>query len=121
MATELIWDVVNLERNSLNGGVITAHWTLTAADEVLSTNVYGSVGFVPNPDSPDFIPFDELNKDIVVSWVKNALGDEQVEIYENGVVGQIESLKNPVTESGLPWLNTNSNIDIVEPIEDPEI
>jgi hypothetical protein len=52
-----------------------------------------------------FTPYENLTKEQVIGWVKNALGEEQVTSYEKNVEKQIESARNPtVVKPALPWL-----------------
>lgn len=92
------WNVVNMERKTDNGFVITVHYTVTATDGEHSASVYGSVGYTQ--DSDNFTPYDQLTKEQVVGWVKQSLESESIEA---NLAAQIEALKNPVQESGLPW------------------
>lgn len=87
--------------------VFTAHWSLTAEDffggEPVTGYVYGSQGLVHNAKGP-FIPYANLTEELVVDWVKKAMGDETVLAHETAVVQQIENQKNPpVVTPTLPW------------------
>ena len=97
---EFTYNIVNLERQANTGGVTIAHWTLTATKEEHSASVYGTVSFTPDPESENFIPFDQLSKDQVIDWVKSILDTESLEA---GLTKQIEALENPPVLSGLPW------------------
>lgn len=101
MAT--VWTIEQLERNTADGGVTTAHWraTLTSGDNTVSN--YGSVGFSPDASADGFVAYDSLDEATVIGWVKEAMGDETVAANEAAVAAQIEAQKNPVSASGLPW------------------
>ena len=107
--TTLTYKIANLERNTEDGGVITAHWTLTGEDVQGETtytgSVYGSVGLEYDAQDPDFVPFEALTEELVIGWVKEALGEETVAAHEANVQGQINDQKAPKTQSGLPWAN----------------
>jgi hypothetical protein len=95
------WNIVNLDRNTADGFVTTAHWTVSDVDGEFSGSVYGSVGF-----SGDLsIPYADLTEAVVVGWVKEALGAEIVAAHEAAVAAQIEAQKNPVSATGLPWVS----------------
>jgi hypothetical protein len=66
------WNIAQLERHLADGAVYTAHWTVNLEDQGETCGAYGSVGF-SDPDPTDFTPYDELTKEQVVGWVKNAL------------------------------------------------
>jgi hypothetical protein len=57
-----VWTIANLERNTADGGVVVAHWRVTATDGDYSASLYGTAGFTPDPESPDFVPFESLTE-----------------------------------------------------------
>ncbi len=99
----LEWSIVNLERDANSDVITTAHWNLNGTDGEFSANVYGSCNVSNDENSNNFIPFEDVKKDDVISWVKSSLGKDQVLEYEQNVCNQIEKKKNPKTKSGLPW------------------
>lgn len=92
------WNVVNMERKTDNGFVVTVHYTVNAVDGEVTASIYGTVGYTQEADN--FTPFEQLTKEIVVGWVQTSLDKDAVEV---SLASQIEALKNPVQESGLPW------------------
>jgi len=83
--------------------VFTCHWVLSGTDGAYAGSVYGSVGVSLDPDAP-FVPYEDLTEAQVVSWVQDALGEEQVASYEANVEQQIANEKNPpVVTPPLPW------------------
>jgi hypothetical protein len=83
--------------------VTTVHWRLDGTDGDHTAGVYGSVGLTLDPEAK-FTPFEKLTEAQVIGWVKDALGEEQVEAYEANVAGQIEAQINPpVVTPPLPW------------------
>jgi len=95
---EFTWNVVQMDRQSATGFVITVHYNVSAVDGEFTASTYGTVGYTQEEGS--YIPFEQLTKEIVVDWVQNSLGKDTV---EESLTAQIEAQKNPVTESGLPW------------------
>jgi hypothetical protein len=93
------WSVVNLERQTSDGFVTTAHWLCTGVDGEYSGSAYGSVGFQGDVT----IPYEDITEADVIAWVKESLGTEQVDSIEDGIATQIESAKAPVVASGMPW------------------
>ena len=94
--TTYTWKVSQLERESSDGYVFTAHWnvnaTETVEDKTYSAGAYGSIG-LERPEE-DLIAFEELTEELVVSWVLDKLGEEQVvnivmEWYTNGMYPDI--------------------------------
>ena len=86
-----------LERIIADGAVITAHWNASVVDGDYSARAYGTQSFEPNPDSPEFIPYEDLTEEEVVGWLTLDEG------LEANLEAQIESQKNPTDASGVPW------------------
>ena len=83
--------------------VFTVHWTLTGSDGTYTGYVYGSQAVSVDPESP-FTPYADLTQEQVISWVKNAMGEEQVTVYEQNVAAQIsDQIAPPVVTPSLPW------------------
>jgi hypothetical protein len=95
-----IWTIAQLERNTSDGGVVVAHWRATATDGDYSASAYGTVGFTPDPESPDFVAFEALTEADVLEWVYAALDKDATEA---SLASQIEDQKAPQTVVGTPW------------------
>lgn len=94
------WHIVNLERETADGFVYTAHYTVDAKDDVYSAGAYGSIGF-ERPET--LIPFSDLTEAQVIDWVKEALGSEKVLEIGQALLNQINEQRNPTKAAGLPW------------------
>ena len=94
------WRIVNLERETADGFVYTAHYTVDAKDDVYSAGAYGSIGF-ERPET--LIPFSDLTEAQVIEWVKEALGSEKVLEIGQALLNQINEQRNPTKAAGLPW------------------
>ena len=92
-----IWKIAQLDRQTSDGLVTTAHYTVNAVDGEYSAGSYGTVGF---ERGDTFTAYDSLTEDQVIAWVKNKL---DVEAIEAGLQAQIDAQKNPVTATGVPW------------------
>ena len=104
MSTTFTWAIANLDRETSDGYVFTAHYTINASDgEAYSAGAYGSIGF----ERPDvLIPFDDLTEELVVGWVKEAIGgEEKVAEIETALQNQIDEKRTPTKASGVPWSN----------------
>jgi hypothetical protein len=97
---EFTWNVVQMDRLTSDGFVVTVHYTVNAVDGDYTASTYGTVGYTQ--EEGNIIPFDSLTPEIVVGWVKDSLGQETVEA---ALAAQIEAQQNPVQLSGLPWSN----------------
>ena len=95
------WHIANLERESTDGYVFTAHWTVSVTDGEYSASSYGSIG-LERPEG-ELIPFDYLSEELVISWVQDKLGEEQVASIQSSLISQIEEQKTPSKLSGVPW------------------
>jgi hypothetical protein len=93
---EITWNIVQLDRNLPGGFVYTAHWTVSATDGDFSASSYGSCGF----DGELTTPYEDLTKEQVLGWVWEKVNKEETEA---SLASQIESQKNPVTATGVPW------------------
>jgi hypothetical protein len=107
MALTNTWNVVQMDAypqyHDETNVVFQVHWNLTASDGEYTGYVYGSVR-VMIEEGTVFTPYENLTKEQVIGWVKNALGEEQVTSYEKNVEKQIESARNPtVVKPALPW------------------
>ena len=110
---EFTWKIESLEKNIADGGVVRANWRVNAVDGDYRSGRYGDISFTPNPDTDDFIPFESLTEDVVLSWI--FLEEGQDPDYNVGLVDKdalearltadIEEQKTPATTiSGtLPW------------------
>ena len=100
MATTFNWHVANLERETADGFVYTAHYTVNAEDGTYSAGAYGSIG-LERPDT--LIPFDDLTEGMVVGWVKEKFGDEKVAEIEAALQAQLDEKHAPTKAAGVPW------------------
>jgi hypothetical protein len=93
------WNVVQMDRLTSDGFVVTVHYTVNAVDGDYTASTYGTVGYTEQ-QGEQYIPYAQLTESEVVGWVQDSLGKDTV---EEGLAAQIEAQKNPVQESGLPW------------------
>jgi hypothetical protein len=100
MATTFEWKIANLERETDDGFVFTAHYTVNASDDAYTSGAYGSLGF-ERPDN--LIPFSELTEEIVIGWVKETFGEEKVAEIEAALQAQLDEQRHPTKAAGVPW------------------
>ena len=99
--TVFTWAIANLERETADGFVFTAHYTVAANDGTYSSSAYGSIGF-ERPEN--LIPYADLTEETVIGWVKEALGgDEKVAEIEAALQAQIDEQRAPSKAAGVPW------------------
>ena len=102
METILTWDFLNLERHSSTGIVFNVHYTVTGNNNQNTESIYGSC-YLDSPNPFNFIPYENITKEIVVEWVKGKLGKEKVFYLESGIKTKIKNKEQNNQQSGLPW------------------
>ena len=100
ITTVFTWGIANLERETSDGFVFTAHYTVNANDGTYSSGAYGSLGF-ERPEN--LIPYADLTEGTVIEWVKEALGEEKVQGILDALQGQLDEQRNPTKAAGVPW------------------
>ena len=94
------WSISTLERELSDGGVVVAHWRVTAVDGDFSASSYGTCGFTPDPSASGFIAYDSLTEADVIGWVQAELDQDAIEA---SLAAKIEADKNPTQAAGVPW------------------
>ena len=89
-----------MDRLISDGFVVVVHYNVNATDGTYQASTYGTTSYTQTPGET-YIPYEDLTQPIVVGWVQEALGKD---IVEASLQSQIDALKNPVQESGLPWV-----------------
>jgi hypothetical protein len=87
--------------------VTRASYTVLADDGQGHTAVYSNTQDTPLDPSVPFIPYVDLDNDIIIGWVQSNLGPEQVASIEECLAIQIERQVNPPEEPEsfpLPWV-----------------
>ena len=103
MATTTTWNIASLDRETVDGYVFTAHYTVSATDGTYKAGAYGSIGF-ERPET--LVPFADLTEETVVGWVKAKLDEENEETVSNveaALQAQLDEQAAPTKASGLPW------------------
>ena len=91
------WSVSNLDSNTADGFVTTAHWQATAVDGEHSASAYATVSWAEGTPA---IPYASLTEATVLEWVWESVDKASTEA---SLAAQIALLKNPVKASGTPW------------------
>ena len=99
----ITWSIANLERETADGFVFTAHYTVNAKDDTYSAGAYGSIGF-ERPKK--LVAFSQLTEQVVTGWVKEALGADKVAEVEAALQNQLDQQRKPTKAAGVPWVNT---------------
>ena len=91
------WTITNLDRNTSDGFVTTAHWNCTAVDGEHSASAYATVSWAEGTPT---IPYANLTEATVLNWVWDSVDKAAT---ESALADQIALLKAPVKASGTPW------------------
>lgn len=91
------WSITNLDRNTTDGFVTTAHWNATAVDGEHSASAYATVSWAEGTPT---IPYANLTEATVLNWVWESVDKSAT---ESALAVQIALLKSPVKASGTPW------------------
>jgi len=94
------WKIASLERETADGFVYTAHYTVDVEDGIYRAGAYGSIGF-ERPET--LIPYADLTEEIVVGWLQSALGEEKVQEVAQALLTQLSEQREPTKASGVPW------------------
>jgi hypothetical protein len=107
------WIIHATEWNVSTGFIKNVHWRYAITDsedgKEYYADTYSVLSFEEKEQPENFIPLEEIvDEKTVIGWVIDSLGEEKIEEMELALIAQINSQKNPVTLSGLPWLNLNN-------------
>ena len=95
--TTFSWNIVSLERETADGYVFTAHYTINAEDGTYTAGAYGSLG-LERPET--LVPFAQLTEAIVIGWVQDKLNVEEIEA---ALQAQLDKKHAPTKAAGVPW------------------
>jgi hypothetical protein len=92
------WTISQLDRNTANGFVTTAHWQATAVDGEHTASIYSTCSWA---DGTVNTPYADLTQATVLGWVwANGVDKEATEA---ALAANIAAQKAPVTATGTPW------------------
>ena len=104
------WEVNTLERDVADGYVTKIIYRVKGIDGSEEKHrETGEVNFVKPSSLPsDFIAYDKLTSSVVLGWLKDKLGTEEVARIEKYIDDEITLINTPVTISGKPWEDSSS-------------
>ena len=88
-----------MDRLTSDGFVVVVHYNISATEGELSASTYGTTSYT-QAEGQAFVPYASLTKEVVIGWVQEALGKD---VVEASLQSQLDALKAPVQQSGLPW------------------
>jgi hypothetical protein len=92
------WTISQLDRQTSDGFVTTAHWQATAVDGDYSASTYATCSW---SDGTPTVAYADLTQETVLGWIWSHGIDKDA--VEASLAAQIEAQKNPVTATGVPW------------------
>jgi len=102
----MAWKINSMQHKTSDGFVIEVSSTYEKQDgpgyasEIFLNEFEEVVG-------PEFIPYEDLTEDIVIGWVQDSLGPDEVSAIQLRVdtlaATKKEYIENPPVEGGLPW------------------
>jgi hypothetical protein len=120
MAITYTWTITGMQVISLTQEpeyVVNAFWTKTGTDELGNTGFYtGETNFAPDPEQTDFIPYDQLTQEIVISWVQPIVDNSYGPFADAQIQKQIDAKIYPVTQPPLPWGDPPTPIPPAPPV-----
>lgn len=90
------WKISQLDRQTSDGFVTTAHWQCVGTDGEFSDSVYSTASWTGEPATP----YESLTQDVVLGWIWESVDKDATEA---AVQAKIDAQKNPVTAQGVPW------------------
>ena len=91
------WTISQLDRNTADGFVTTAHWQATAVDGEHTASIYSTCSLA---DGTVNTPYADLTQSTVLGWVWESVDKTATEA---ALAANIALQKNPVQLSGTPW------------------
>ena len=95
--TTVNWTISQLDRNTANGFVTTAHWQATAVEGEHTASIYSTASWA---DGTVNTPYENLTPETVLGWVWESVDKTATEA---ALAANIALQKNPVTATGTPW------------------
>jgi hypothetical protein len=110
MSITIDWKVNDVESVIADGGVTNVKWQCSATDGEQAYAVNGGEATLePDATASDFISYDDLTESVVMGWVKDSLGEEEVASIEEVLTAKVTAQMSPTSQTGLPW-----SVDVVE-------
>lgn len=107
MANVYKWFIVKMTAHTQEQGfkdvVYSADWVCDATDGENTVSTSGTQ-LIPFNGGENFVPVPSLTEDMVVGWVKDAMGQQTVSTIESQLAAQLQETAAPKTiDVALPW------------------
>jgi hypothetical protein len=101
------WRIANLKRDQTTGLVFELSYLIMFELEDQKAHYFETIPINGSLDDQDFVPFENLTEDIVITWVKSIVGEEKIADLENKTRLILEEkIAKKIEQSfveGLPW------------------
>lgn len=108
MTFKVTWAVNKMKRDASTGGILSVYWECRVSDDIHAdcvSSAGGKLDLVPDATSANFVAYDDLTEDLVLSWVHAHLGEHEVSSIEADRASKVEAqiLRKETVAIGLPW------------------
>lgn len=105
---ETNWKILELKRTPAEGLVIEVIYVMNFKLEDKVDRQVGMINLEGDPNSPDFVPYENLTEEIVLNWVQSELGQTKIEeiksSFQARIQQKIDRENNPEFLTGKPWV-----------------
>lgn len=86
--------------NTYEKVVSKVYWNYEATKGTIITGIGGNTEL--NPPESIFVPFDELQENIVIGWISGSL---DINSLQSTLINSIDNIENPkIVQSSPPWI-----------------
>lgn len=109
MAITYTWEVSGIRTTTVNDTqnvVVQTYWRKIGKDENGNVGTFnGATPFSSDsmPPGTNFIPFEYLTEEDVLTWIKAIVVGAYEEHVDGQILKQINEAKNPIVDAPLPW------------------
>jgi len=94
------WQITDMSRRQTTGAVIEVTWQCTGTEvyeEITYTETISDIAkYAPDINSPDFIAYENLTENMVLSWLDKSRIEARLQIRLDNAIGGRRT-------SGIPW------------------
>lgn len=107
---EYKWTILAMEcianKNGFDNIVKIVDWRLTASQNGISAD-YTWATDISGANTSNFVAYEDLTPEIVIEWVKKAVGAEKLSQIETDLAKTVkDTISPPITRPNLPWGTT---------------
>ena len=128
MSFTYTWRIDRIAKKSsgtIQDAIVQTFWNVTGTDsDGNSATFNGATPFdISTVDPNNFVNYDDLDEEVVLSWVKNVVNSDPTykAHIDMRIAKEIEETAQPTNEltSGFPWQDGEEQVTPTPPDEDP--